>query len=268
MKILVFGDSHAACLIEAWRAGGWPAGWQMHFFVRPGSGPPEHRIQGTRITAATPAFRQVLDRLDQPAEHDLAAHDAFVIVGGGVSIFPLVQVLNTYDVLDWGGAIGRDGRPALTEAVLRLSLTEALETSGAGRLMAELRALPDLALRPLHLMPQPFPSERVLTDRSAAAGAGLRRMARTRQAPRAAALFHQATAALARRFAAHLHRQPDDTVTRAAFTTLALTTDARRLVNLSMPQRKTDILHANQAFGRIMLQGLVTALKESVNSNN
>lgn len=256
MRLLVFGDSHAACLIEAWRAGGWPADWQMAFFVRPGSGPPEHTLSGTTIHAATPAFRDVLDRLDQPATHDLAAQDAFVIVGGGVSLFPLVQVLNQYDVLDWGGEIGRDGRPALTETVLRLALSEALTNSSAGRLMAELRAVPGLADRPIHLLPQPFPSERVLTDRSAPAGAGLRRMARHGLAARTAALFHAATDQLAHQFGARLHRQPEDTIIRNAFTTLAYTTEARRLVNLARPQRSNDILHANQAYGRRMLEGL------------
>ena len=256
MRLLVFGDSHAACLIEAWRAGGWPADWQMAFFVRPGSGPPEHTLSGTTIHAATPAFLDVLQRLDQPSTHDLAAQDAFVIVGGGVSLFPLVHVLNQYDVLDWGGEIGRDGRPALTETVLRLALSEALMNSTAGRLMAELRAMPGLADRPIHLLPQPFPSERVLTDRSAPAGAGLRRMARLRLADRAATIFHEATEQLARQFGAHLHRQPEDTVTQHAFTTLAYTTEARRLVNLARPQRSNDILHANQAYGRRVLQAL------------
>ena len=260
MNILVFGDSHAACLIEAWRSGGWPSDWRMQFFVRPGSGPPEHVLTGTRITAATPSFRQVLDRLGQPAEHDLAAQDALVIVGGGVSLFPVVQVLNTYDVLDWGGQIGRDGRPTLTSTVLRLAVDDALRASSAGRLMAELRSLPGLAHQPIHLMPQPFPSERVLTDRSAPAGAGLRRMARLGLAARAAALFQAATEQLARSFDATLHPQSAQTITRDAFTTLAFTTEARRLVNLDQPQRKTDILHANQSYGQIALQGLATAL--------
>lgn len=264
MNILVFGDSHAACLIEAWRNGGWPPNWRMQFFVRPGSGPPEHTLTGTRISAVTPSFRQVLDRLGQPAEHDLASQDALVIVGGGVSLFPVVQVLNTYDVLEWGGGqLGRDGRPALTSTVLRLAVDEALRTSSAGRLMAELRSLPGLDRRPIHLLPQPFPSERVLTDRSAPAGAGLRRMARLGLAARAAALFQAATEQLAHSFDATLHPQAAETITRDAFTTLAFTTEARRLVNLDQPQRKTDILHANQSYGRIALQGLAAALATS-----
>lgn len=256
MRLLVFGNSHAACLIEAWRAGGWPADWQMAFFVRPGSGPSEHEVDGTTIRAATPDVLDLLGRLDQPATHDLSEQDALLIVGGGVSLFSLVQILNVYDVLDWGGEIGRDGRPALTETVLRLALSEALLASSAGRLMAQLRAVPGLADRPIHLLPQPFPSERALTDRSAPAGAGLRRMARHRQTARAAALFHEAAEDLARRFGARLHRQPEDTVTQHAFTSLAYTTEARRLVNLSLPQRKNDILHANQAYGRRLLQAL------------
>ena len=256
MRLLVFGDSHAACVIEAWREGGWPADWQMSFFVRPGSGPPEHAVTGTTIRAITPSFLDVLARLDQPTEHDLAAQDAFVIVGSGISLFPMVQVLNTYDILDWGGEIGAETRPTITEAVLRLALAESFRASPAGRLMAELRAVPGLSDRPIHLMPQPFASERVLMDRSIAVGAGLRRMARQRLAAPAATLFHQVTEDLARSFGAQFHRQSEATIHRHAFTTLAYTTEARRLVNLAMPQRKTDILHANRGYGALLLQSL------------
>lgn len=257
MKVLVFGDSHAACLIEAWRAGGWPADWQMSFFVRPGSGPPEHAVTRRTIRATTPAFLDLLARLEQPAEHDLSAQDAFVIIGGGISLFPLLQILNTYDILDWGGEIGADSRPKITETVLRLALSDALRSTSAGRLLAELRAVPGLSDRPIHLMPQPFPSQRVLTDRSIATGAGLRRIARLRLLARAAALFHATAADLAQTWNARLHRQPDTTVHRHALTALPFTTEARRLVNLATPQPKTDILHANQAYGQLLLQGLI-----------
>lgn len=256
MKALVFGDSHAACVIEAWRAGGWPADWQMSFFVRPGSGPPEHAVTGTTIRAVTPGFLDVLARLDQPTEHDLAAQDAFVIIGGGISLFPLVQVLNTYDILDWGGEIGAETRPTITEPVLRLAVAEAFRATPAGRLLAELRAVPELADRPIHLMPQPFPSEKVLVDRSIASGAGLRRLARLRLLARAATLFHETTKDLARELGAQLHRQPEPTIHRHAFTALPYSTEARRLVNLTQAQPKTDILHANRDYGVLLLQGL------------
>lgn len=254
MRALVFGDSHSACLIEAWRAGGWPEGREMAFFVRSAGRAAEHEIADGRIAATSEAFRQFLSRLDQAAEQDLAAQDAFVIVGSGVSLFHVVQVLNLYRVLEWDGTGERDGRPVLSEAVLRIAVSEALLASPAGRLMAQLRAVPGLEARPIHLLPQPFPSERALKDTTAPAGAGLRRMVRRGVAARAVGLFLEETERFALQFGAVLHRQPEETVARDCFTALAYMTAARRLVNLAMPQPKTDILHANQAYGRLMLE--------------
>jgi hypothetical protein len=252
MKLLVFGNSHAACLMEAYREGGVAVGHEVAFFVRSGSGVTDYALNGTRIAASTEAMASFLGRLGLAQEQDLAAFDALVVVASEVSLFPLVQVLNAYRVLDWGYE-AREGRPALTEAVLRMALSDALMRTSAARLMADLRAVPGLADRPIHLLPQPYPSERLMKMARIPAGAGVRRLVRDGFGAQAAAVYSEELARFAGRFGAVLHLQPGDTIAQDCLTAVAYSTQARRLFDLNRYQPQEDILHANLAYGRLLL---------------
>lgn len=252
MKVLVFGNSHAACLMEAWREGEVAAGHEVAFFVRSGSGVTDYALDGTRI-AASEAMASFLDRLGLAVEQDLADFDALAVVASEVSMFPLVQVLNTYRVLDWPQG-SRAERPALTEAVLRIALSEALMGTSAARLMAHLRAVPGLADRPIHLLPQPYPSERLMQMGRVPAGAGFRRLLREGLGAQAAAVYGEELARFAAKFGAVLHPQPAGTITQDCLTAQAYSTKARRLFDLNRYQPQEDILHANLAYGRLALE--------------
>ncbi|MEN9408891.1 MAG: hypothetical protein RL216_865 [Pseudomonadota bacterium] len=256
MRVLVLGDSHAACLIEAWREGGWDGAHALAFFARPAGRPFGHVIAGGRITAGSGAFAQFLAGLGQAAAHDLAAQDAVVIVGCGVSLFPLVRVLNVYRVLGWTDRRVAEDVPALTESVLRVALAEALDASVAARLVAELRGDPAMAGKPIHLLPQPFPSERLMTA-GGATGAGVRNLVQRGLGTAMGDVFLEEVERFAARTGMELHVQPPETVRRGCLTAEPFIQGARRLVNLAVAQRKEDILHANAAYGRLMLQQLL-----------
>jgi hypothetical protein len=251
MKVLVFGNSHAACLMEAWREGEGTAGHQVEFFVRPGSGVTDYALTGTRI-AASEAMTSFLNRLGLAAEQELADFDALVVVASEVSMFPMVQVLNTYRVLDWSSRASAE-RPALTEAVLRLALSEALMGTAAARLMTTLRSVPGLADRPIHLLPQPFPSERLMQMGRNPSGAGFRRLLRDGVGAQAARVFGEELDLFAGKYGAVLQPQPTETVTQDCLTAAAYSTKARRLFDLNRYQPEEDILHANLAYGRLLL---------------
>jgi hypothetical protein len=253
MRVLVLGDSHAACLIEAWRKGGWAGGHEVDFFARPAGRPYAHVIANGRIAAGSEAFAGFLAGLGQAAAHDLAAQDAVVIVGCGVSLFPLVQVLNVYRVLGWTERRVVEDMPALSEAVLRVAVAEALDASGAARMAAELRADPAMAGKTIHLLPQPYPSERLMTA-GGMTGAGVRRLVRRGLGIAMGDVFLEEVERFAMRSGVHLHVQPPETVRRGCLTAEPFTLGARRLVNLEMAQPKEDILHANAEFGRLMLR--------------
>ncbi|MBN2631597.1 MAG: hypothetical protein JXR75_13785 [Rhodobacteraceae bacterium] len=255
MRALVFGNSHTACLIEAWREVAARTGEAtpevtLEFFVRSGSGVAEYELAGTRIAAATEAQKAFLARLSLPVAQDLAGFDALVIVGSEVSLFHVVHVLNRYRILDW--PMTQDPEmPALTEAVLRLAVAEALHASNAAQLMAALRAIPALAAKPIHLVPQPFVSERALT--ASKAGAGFKRLCREQIGDLAAQVFTDETARLAASFDVRFHPQPVETIVHGCLTAQRFTERARRLVNLGQLQPADDILHANLAYGRLIL---------------
>lgn len=252
MKVLVFGNSHTACLMEAWREGEVAAGHEVSFFVRSGSGVTDYALNGTRIAASTEAMVSFLGRLGLATEQELGDFDAFAVVASEVSLFLLVQTLNVYRVLDWPQAAASD-RPALTEAVLRIALSEALMGTNAARLMADLRAVPGLADRPIHLLPQPFPSERLMQKGRNPAGAGFRRLLRERLGATAASLFGEELVRFAAKFGAVLHPQPAETIVQDCLTAAPFSSQARRLFDLNRHQPPDDILHANLAYGRLVL---------------
>ena len=76
MKIFVTGNSHSACLIEAWKQVQDSSPHQIDFFVRGGSGVKDYRIDGTRIEAGNDDFRGYLARLGLRDSFDLAEYDA------------------------------------------------------------------------------------------------------------------------------------------------------------------------------------------------
>lgn len=252
MRVLVFGNSHAACLMEACREGGAAAGHEVAFFVRSGRGVADYALEAGRIRGLG-EMGAFLDRLGLPQEQDLTGYDALAIMGSEMSLFAVVQVLNVYRILDWPQGRGADGRPAITEAVLRLALDEGLAAGAGGRLLADLRKVPELAGKPIHLLPQPFPSERLLAMGRGGAGAGVRRLLRERWAGLAAGAFHAGMGRLAARHGAIFHPQPPETVVQACLTAEACSTRARRLFDLDRFQPQEDILHANGRYGRLLL---------------
>lgn len=256
MRVLVFGNSHAACLMEAWREGVVCAGHEVAFFVRSGSGVTDYALNGTRI-AASEAMASFLERLGLAAEQDLAGFDALVVVASEVSMFPLVQVLNSYRVLEWPER-SRAERPALTEAVLRIALSEALMGTSAARLIADLRAVPGLADRLIHLLPQPYPSERLMQMGRNPSGAGFRRLLREGLGAQAARVYSEELTRFAGRFGAVLHPQPAESITQDCLTALGYSTKARRLFDLNRHQPQEDILHANLAYGRLVLAQILS----------
>lgn len=257
MRVLVLGDSHAACLIEAWREGGWDSAHAVAFFARPAGRPFAHVVEGGRISAGSEEFAGFLAGLGQAAAHDLAVQDAVAVVGCGVSVFPMVQVLNLYRVLGWTERAPDAEMPAISEAVLRTAMAEALDASVAARMVADLRSDPAMAGKTIHLLPQPFPSERVMTV-GGVAGAGVRRLVRRGLGRAVCDVYLEEVERFAGRLGVELHVQPPETMRQGCLTAEAFTEGARRLINLEMPQRKEDILHANAGFGRLMLQQILT----------
>lgn len=254
MKTLVFGNSHSACLIEAWRANSAAHSGRMEFFVCSGSGPTDYLLSKDRISAQSAKFVRFLERLSLSTAHDLDEFDTFIIIGSEISFFHVVNVLNHYRVLDWPMRQDKS-MPALTESVLRLAVSEALAGSNGGNLMKRLQACSALDKKRLLVLPQPFPSERVLVSKEN--GVGVRRLVRNEASKLTARLFHEEVRLLCERFGAVYLIQPEDTIIHGCLTAEKYNIAARRLINLRQMQPAQDILHANAIYGKKILQQIL-----------
>jgi len=257
MKIFVTGNSHSACLIEAWKQVQESSPHQIDFFVRGGSGVKDYRIDGTRIEAGNDDFRGYLARLGLKDSFDLAEYDARVVIGAEVSPFLMIAILNKCHVLGWPDP-NRRGAQEITERCMEAALADGLRASNGGQMVTALQALPGLGARPMLVVPQPFPSERLRT--MGATGAGFLRAIRGRIAARTAESFAEVATRTFADLEARFLPQPTDTTVDSIFTPEAFTTRAKRLIDLDKVQPKGDFLHANAAFGNRVLGQILDAL--------
>ena len=257
MKIFVTGNSHSACLIEAWKQVQDSSPHQIDFFVRGGSGVKDYRIDGTRIEAGNDDFRGYLARLGLKDSFDLAEYDARVVIGAEISPFLMISILNKCHVLGWPDP-NRRGAQEITERCLQAALADGLRASNGGQMVATLQALPGLGARPMLVVPQPFPSERLRT--MGATGAGFLRAIRGRIAPRTAASFSDVASRTFADLNARFLPQPGDTTVDCILTPEAFTTRAKRLIDLDKVQPQGDFLHTNAAFGTRVLAQILDAL--------
>ncbi|MBK5933284.1 hypothetical protein C8N32_101241 [Rhodovulum imhoffii] len=255
MKICVFGNSHTACLIEAWRA--VRLGGEMDFFVQAGTGPAGMQLADGRIEPESARHRAFLERLGLPVRLDLTHYDALAVVGCGISKFRLTDVLNCCHVLGWPCPNPSD-LPVITEPCLRAALSDALAGTTGASLVRRLRAA--RADVPVFAIPQPAPSERLLKMRCT--GGGFRRLIRQGLALHAAEVFRQVARAVCSAEGAVFLPQPDATMTHGILTTGSFSTAATRLVDLKTPHPDQDILHANGAYGAVVLEALQAALRQ------
>ncbi|MBE2278268.1 MAG: hypothetical protein IAE87_18460 [Rhodobacteraceae bacterium] len=249
MKLLVIGNSHAACLIEAWRAvRAEGLGVEMDFFVRGGGALREFGFDGRRVFTPNPEFRAFLQRLGQKDEFLLSDYDAIVVIGHELSAFRLVRILNRHHVLGWPYRNRRD-LPTITEACLTDALADSLDEINASAILR--RIGPVTAGQKLIVVPQPYPSE-IILDHPAKA-VGFVRLCRARIGNRCQTLFEVAMQRHVARLGADLLLQPAGTVVHGLLTARAYTAGSARLADLDQRQPVDDILHANALYGGLIL---------------
>jgi len=254
MKVLVLGNSHAGCLMHAWKHRVDSERDTITFFVKSGS-LSEFSIVESQISATSSEFCSFLERLSLATTVNLDAYDTIVIVGSELSIFSVVSIINRYRILDW--PMKQDvATPALTEDVLRIALAEAVDQSSGGRILRMLYELPTMRSKKLIIVPQPFPSERALISKTG--GFGFRRLIRHRAAESAVRVFNEELVAFCSRFGALYQPQPGNTIVHECFTANAYTSAARRLANLDQMQPSEDIIHANAAYGQLIINQILT----------
>lgn len=258
MKVLIFGNSHAACIVDAARSNPDFKNMNFKFLVQSGRGPMDFSLTSGRLVARGENLIQSLKRLSLEITLDLEDFDAFAIVGCEVSIFTVIHILNKYHVIGWPKS-RRIHLPSLTESVLRLAVSEAISSSSGVDIMNTLRRSPSLKGKKLLVLPQPFPSERVLSNTGH--GIGFRRLVQKKSGHLAVKVFHDELTSICKNLDAECLYQVNETINESCLTRENFCVSANRLFNLKRKQPVDDILHTNVHYGELLIEQIAAAVE-------
>ncbi|MEX0282478.1 MAG: hypothetical protein AB3N13_14940 [Arenibacterium sp.] len=265
MKLCVIGNSHAGMLVHAEREGA-ADGLDLTYMARQGRGPDGIRLRGKMLRAMRPETRRALARLNMPDRVKIEDQDAFVVVAMTATVFSIAPLLGDHAVYTWPSMrqlvkekpedeTALLERPFLSEPALIASLQQMIEDNIAFPVVQKIRRVSDV---PIYLVPQPFPSERVMAVSSKQSG--IKRLVRSGDAEAAIGALEQAHSNVFDPFEKVTRlRQPTETITQVCLTHADYTRGAGRL-NPGGKQPETDILHANAAYGARVFEALKAAL--------
>lgn len=264
MRICLFGNSHLAALRDGWAAhpGRWP-GLAPTFVGAHRNHLMETAIRDGRLVPVTQAAQEAFRRLGGVDSVDLAAYDGFVIAGCQIGLHSAAVAWRD---MRWTGLESVAACPDLALMRPRLVSRPAARETLAARLSARLglafaRHLRSATDRPVWLCSQPRVSAAILATprRSTASHAEALRLG---DAPGLSALFEDAAALAAARAGAVFVPQPPQTVQDHILTALPYVEGASRLAaRPGLPQPPDDIMHANAAFGALMLDAVAARMR-------
>ncbi|MEI4471350.1 hypothetical protein [Frigidibacter sp. MR17.24] len=251
-RLLILGNSHVAALKSAHGAepGRWP-GLDIAFAGAAGGALDGLRRRGGVLEATDPEAVEQLTALNGSARFALDGVDAVVITGCELSMFRAVSVLRRViwpDCVDSPGP----GQVLTSRAFVREALVTALQSTLAARLAREIGG--DGAV-PVIVAAQPNPC---WLGEDAVQLAAFLRARRLGYATRLARIFTEAAAAALAPAAAFLP-QPDETLRGPLFTRPKYSQGSLRLTrDMAKPHEGDDYLHANAAYGALVLDQLAT----------
>jgi hypothetical protein len=263
LRICFFGNSHIAALRDAWRteAGRWP-GLEAGFVGAHKDLLLKTVCRRGRLVPSGMATAEAFRRLAGIEDVDLTAWDAFVITGCLISV---ATAANTYRDCRWVGLPSVEAHPDLASAPERLMSRAAVRASMQGamasrlgpRFAAHLRAMTD---RPILLTSQPRVSAAIKLKRRSVTRAHHTALA-AGDAAGLSLLFEEAAARAVAEAGARFVPQPAMTIEDHILTALPYMEGARRLTAKGKaPQPKDDIMHANAAYGALVIDQVVAVL--------
>lgn len=267
LRVCFLGNSHVAALRDAWRQGPdrWPIRWpglEAGFVGAHKDLLLRTELRAGRLVPADAAAAAAFRDLSGIEDVDLAAWDAFVITGCLVSV---ATAANTYRDCRWVGLPSVAAHPDLASAPERLSsraaaraAIEAAMASRLGpRLAAHLRAMTD---RPILLTSQPRVSAAIKARRRTVTRAHHIALGND-DAAGLSAMFEAAAARVVAGAGALFVPQPAGTIEDHILTALPYMQGARRLTARGRAaQPEDDIMHANAAYGALVLDQVVAVL--------
>jgi hypothetical protein len=259
MKVCVIGDSHMAMVAAAYHATS-NDDMQMVFFGKPGLAVEEVSLDGTVLSFTDKRQNTLLAEMGTPEKIDLSEFDAIVFVAMAASIFSAVGLVSQHRVAGWPSTQEMlQSTPLdapfkthlLSQAAMQANL---VETTKRGATFYLLQGLRHHSQVPVFVVPQPYPSERVL-KRAGKYGVFKRVHWAGEGKQIVASLVQSYIDVFAPIDQVTLLQQSASTISKDFFTSDEYSRDGVRLRELRKQGRK-DILHANAAFGERVLEQL------------
>lgn len=247
---LIIGNSHVAMIAKFWRTN--PdhfADMNLTFMAQPGDGPKDIKFDGTVMYSTDPDFLQFQKTFGVEPRIDLAKFDFLVIVACGLSFYPLASILRSCHVWGWGPYDYNTRNQLISCACLQTALRDRLKNTLGANLVETIHRR---TVIPIYIVPQPLPSEQLSTIKGK--GGNFRKIETNGINQQA---YQAYETALEDVFSPHKNTtiiwQPEETIKSNIYTRSSFTKGAVRLYNLNKQQPETDILHANQNYGGLIL---------------
>ena len=250
MRGLVLGNSHTACLREAWRVTGSEEAFTLGFLAAHKELMSGLQFADGRADAGTPELRKTLARLGMATGFELTDYDFFVVTACQVSMFRAAGAARQMTV--WphqGGSQTLVSNPAFVSA-----LADDLRTTTAWQIIEGLLETD----APILLLPQPHPHESVLNADTRFPG--FRNAVHGGRADWLAGRFRAACDVAVAGKARVLH-QPLKTVSNHICTADSYQAGSIRLSSGHHEHEASDILHANVQYGTLQLAQIRDALE-------
>jgi hypothetical protein len=252
----VIGNSHlSAVRFAAADPASIPTGVVLDFVGSAQSGLADVALDGQRLIATSAATQKDFQRFGAVEAIDLTRYDFFVLVGLNLSVYGLEAFYRNYRCIglrDWQSL--SDARELISRAVAQMIIGNRLQTSLAARLARIIGSAVDV---PIFLQAQPRPGKAMLGPNGKYPT--FRKMLRRKETASLSALFESAAAQLT----PYYLPQPSGSIEDDLFTAAAYCEGSVRLtpdVGKPLLHPPDDYMHANSAYGMLVLQQLGQAL--------
>ena len=216
-------------------------------------------VQGSILRPATESAREAFRTLGGVSEVDLKSYDAVTLCGCGMAFSRALWLWRKARWFDLPSASSTDGSDwtlisrAAYDAMLQSALVDVL----AGRLLRHLRRATD---RPILVASQPRTAEAVLTTTGNSLSAH-KPLLNQGDAPAVNAAFEWNADLVCEALGGRFLSQPAQSVTQDVLTRETFTNGAVRLsAQGRYAQPEDDLLHANAAYGALVIKQVVEAV--------
>ena len=254
-QVLIIGNSIAGALIEAVRAEG--LGEYFNYFTAAGLSRADLKFENEKVIASSPHMRAFLERIEQPLVQNLTEYDAFVVMTHFPSLtHTLIDTFEGFSVFGGHGA----HFPLLSRSCAEAAMLDQIRSCISYHVLIKLRQTVET---PIYIVEPPRLSQRARDSEKW--GRKLRHFESLKIADLALDMFHVAISnAIADIKNCNWIAQPSSTILEQMFTQEAFFENARRMHDPRYKLPKTDYIHTNIDFGKLILNEIMRHIQNDL----